>query len=76
MKKGWFLIIMQLCATAALLLHPLLYIVGIDFYIEEPQIIIFYYLTYGIIGTLLWHIFRGVKLWKQRNSNEWYAYHR
>lgn len=59
------LIVMLLCATLALLMHPFIYIVGFGLFIEDPQIIIFYYLSYGIIGTLLWHLFREKALWKQ-----------
>ena len=56
---------MVLCATAALLLHPLLYIVGIEFYTGLPHIVIHYFLTYIIVGTLLWYLFRRKVWWKQ-----------
>ena len=56
---------MALCATAALLLHPLLYVVGIEFYTDQPHIVIHYFLTYIIIGTLLWYLFRRKVWWKQ-----------
>ncbi len=56
---------MVLCAAAALLLHPLLYVVGIEFYTGQPNIVIHYFLTYIIIGTLLWYLFRRKVWWKQ-----------
>jgi len=65
MKRIIFTTSMVLCAAAALLLHPLLYVVGIVFYTGQPHIVIHYFLTYTIIGTLLWYLFRRKVWWKQ-----------
>ena len=45
---------MLLCSLIALVVHPLFLIIGLDFYTEEPFIIIHIVLTYIIVGTLIW----------------------
>lgn len=45
---------MLLCSLFALVVHPLFLIIGLDFYTEEPFIIIHIVLTYIIVGTLIW----------------------
>lgn len=53
---------MLLCSLFALVVHPLFLIIGLDFYTEEPFIIIHIVLTYIIVGTLIWML-AGEKVW-------------
>jgi hypothetical protein len=52
-------------AIVALLLHPLLYIIGYKFYSEYPSIILHFVLTYTIVGSLIWCFCDKKVWWKQ-----------
>ena len=54
--------LMLLCSLFALVVHPLFLIIGLDFYTEEPFIILHIVLTYIIVGTLIWML-AGKKVW-------------
>ena len=56
------ILLMLFCSLFALVVHPLFLIIGLDFYKEEPFIILYIVLTYIIVGTLIWML-AGKKVW-------------
>lgn len=53
---------MLFLAIIALLLHPLLYGIGIGFYMDCPFYFFIHILTYTIFGNLIWHLLKD-KVW-------------
>ena len=53
---------MLFLAIIALLLHPLLYGIGIGFYMDCPSYFFFHILTYTIFGNLIWCLLKD-KVW-------------
>ena len=61
---------MMACSIFALLLHPLVWIVGrealiwgIDFHLADGIPVIFYLVVYGIVGAIGWRLFHSRKWW-------------
>ena len=53
---------MLFLAFIALLLHPLLYAIGIGFYMDCPSYFFLHILAYTIFGNLIWHLLK-YKVW-------------
>ena len=49
------------CSFVAMLLNPLFMMAGIEFYSEEPILILFYVLSYSIMGVPLLYLLRCCK---------------
>lgn len=58
-------LLMLVCSLFTLVLHPLFYTIGIDFYTDSPFIVFHIVLTYIFVGTLIW-IWAGKKEWWQQ----------
>ena len=56
--------LMLASSIIALVLHPLLYIIGIEFYTDNPFIIFHFLIIYTIIGTFIWKVCEKIALWK------------
>ena len=54
---------MLFLAFIALLLHPLIYGVGISSYMDCPSYFFFHILAYVIFGNLIWHLLKNKAWW-------------
>ena len=61
------------CSIVAMLINPLFFIavcVGHFIYTEEPIFILFYILSYVVVGSFVWYLFRE-KRWKKQALLVW-----
>ena len=61
------------CSIAAMLINPLLLIaahVGGFIYAEEPILVLFYLISYVIVGSIMWYLLRNKK-WKIQTFGIW-----
>ena len=58
------------CSIAAMLINPLLLIVGHVIYAEEPILVLFYLISYVFVGSIMWYLLRNKK-WKMQTFGIW-----
>ena len=58
------------CSIAAMLINPLLLIVGHVIYAEEPILVLFYLISYVFVGSIMWYLLRNKK-WKMQTLGIW-----
>lgn len=61
------------CSIVAMLINPLFLIVvrvGDFIYAEEPILVLFYFISYVIVGSVVWYLFRNKK-WKTQTFWIW-----
>ena len=54
---------MLFLAFIALLLHPLLYGIGISFYMGFPSYFFFHFIAYALFGNLIWILLKNKAWW-------------
>ena len=58
------------CSLVAMLINPLFFIFGHVIYVEEPILVLYYLISYVIVGSIVWYLLRNKK-WKIQTFGIW-----